>query len=41
VHGEQLSYILPQGIGGKESLMNGPMRVKVKSTKTPLYSLRY
>ena len=39
--GESAKMRVPQALGGKQSLVNGPMRVKVWSTKAPLYSLRY
>jgi len=30
VHGERKLVSYPEGMGGKESLMNGPMRVGIK-----------
>ena len=32
---------MPKDLGGKKSLMSGPMSIKFKLTKTPLKSLRY
>jgi len=39
--GERKKMQVPPGLGGKQSLVNGPMQVKVWSTKAPLHSLRY
>ena len=41
IHGASVKYTLPTGIGGKESLINGPMYIQTRTNKTPLYGLRY
>jgi len=41
VNGEFQKINIPQGLGGKKSLMNGPMIVNAKKVKASLYSLRH
>ena len=40
-HNQKIKMDLPKFVGGKETLMNGPVTLKVKTTKGPLRSLRY
>mmetsp|Transcript_16813 Transcript_16813/g.25903 ORF Transcript_16813/g.25903 Transcript_16813/m.25903 type:complete len:352 (+) Transcript_16813:62-1117(+) len=40
-HGSSQRVHIPDGVGGRDSLMNGPQPVNIRSTKTRLYSLRY
>lgn len=40
-HHEKLKYDVPKGLGGKESLMNGPMTLNIRKTNAPLFGLRY
>lgn len=40
-HGERKIMQYPDGLGGKETLMNGPMRIPMKVHNVPLYGLRY
>ena len=41
INGEFQKINIPQGLGGKKSLMNGPMTVNVKKVKANLFSLRH
>jgi len=41
VHGERKIMSYPEGLGGKDSLLNGPMRIGIKVQNVPLYGLRY
>ena len=41
VHGQKINYTLPEGLGGKKTLMDGPVFIKTSKSKIPLYSLRY
>jgi len=36
-----LKYDLPKYVGGKETLMNGPVNLRVKKTKGPMLGLKY
>ena len=40
-HNQVLKYDLPKYVGGKETLMNGPVNLRVKKTKGPMLGLKY
>lgn len=39
--GERIKAIIPKDLGGKRTLINGPMNIEVRSQRTQLYGLRY
>ena len=41
VRGERKIMDIPQGLGGKETLINGPMKIGIKVHNVPLYGLKY
>ena len=41
MHATKSRLDIPYGLGGKETLMNGPMTVKIRSHKVHLYGLRH
>ena len=40
IHGERKFMEYPPGLGGVQSLMNGPMKIKLKSHMVPIPGLR-
>lgn len=41
IHGESVKAVLPKDLGGKKTLVHGPMHVQVQKHKKHLYGLRY
>ena len=41
IHGERTSLKIPKGLGGKRTLMKGPLDVKIASRRSNLYGLKW